>query len=64
MKIKVEPPFKYKKKFSFTEFLRQLKGQEKGLNKLTVEECLNNRDNYLNNGRSKEGTKAQREFRE
>lgn len=64
MKIKIKPPFQYKSKFNFTEFLRQLKGQEKGLNRLTVEEYLNNRDAYLQNGRSKEGTKAQREFRE
>lgn len=68
-KMKIRPPFKIKDKFKktkakFDEYKKQLTGQERGLNKLTVEEYLNNRDAYLQNGRSKEGTKAQREYRD
>jgi len=46
------------------EFARQLRGQQDGLNNLTVDDFINNRDDYLANGRSAEGAQAQREFRE
>ena len=41
------------------EFGRQLKDQERGLNNLTVEDFLRNRDDYIANGRSTEGRTAQ-----
>lgn len=46
------------------EFARQLRGQQDGLNNLTVDDFINNRDDYLANGRSAESARAQREFRE
>ena len=59
----VSVEFKYKDKFDETEFSRQLKGQQDGLNDLTVQEYFDNRERYLKEGRSKEGTKAQRAAR-
>ena len=45
------------------EFNRQMELQERGLNELTVEEYLANRDRYLLEGRSAEGDRAQRDYR-
>lgn len=56
--------FKYPENCDINEFDRQLKGQEDGMNKLTISEYLNNRENYRLNGRSIEGMDAQKEFRE
>ncbi|OPZ92569.1 MAG: hypothetical protein BWY74_01517 [Firmicutes bacterium ADurb.Bin419] len=36
------------------EFERQLKAQEKGMNSLTVDEFIKNRDRYLKEGRAVE----------
>ncbi|VED66507.1 MULTISPECIES: polymorphic toxin type 15 domain-containing protein [Streptococcus] len=59
----VSVEFKYKDKFDETEFSRQLKGQQDGLNDLTVQEYFDNRERYLKEGRSKEGSKAQKAAR-
>ncbi|WP_301831941.1 polymorphic toxin type 15 domain-containing protein [uncultured Streptococcus sp.] len=59
----VSVEFKYKDKFDETEFSRQLKGQQDGLNNLTVQEYFDNRERYLTEGRSKEGFKAQKKVR-
>ena len=56
----VSVEFKYKDKFDKKEFSRQLKGQQDGLNDLTVQEYFDNRERYLKEGRSKEGSKAQK----
>ena len=56
----VSVEFKYKDKFDETEFSRQLKGQQDGLNDLTVQEYFDNRERYLREGRSKEGSMAQK----
>lgn len=55
---KMEVKFKRNPKHDSKEFNRQFKKQEEGMNKLTVDEFIKNRDKYL-----KEGTKAQREAR-
>lgn len=52
--------FEYKDKFNKKEFSDQLKGQQDGLNDLTVQEYFDNRERYLKEGRSKEARKAQR----
>ena len=57
---KVEVKFNYKEKFDEEEFSRQLKGQQDGLNDLTVQEYFDNRERYLREGRSKEGSMAQK----
>lgn len=59
----VSVEFKYTDKFDEDEFYRQLKGQQDGLNDLTVQEYFDNRERYLKEGRSKEGSKAQRAAR-
>ncbi|MED0874628.1 polymorphic toxin type 15 domain-containing protein [Bacillus mobilis] len=46
------------------EFARQLKDQEKGMNELTVDEYLKNRERYIAQGRSIEGNAAQQAARE
>lgn len=46
------------------EYNRQLQMQEDGLNDLTVQEYLDNRENYKNNGRSNEGNEAQQQARD
>ena len=56
--------FKYKSKFDEKEFSRQLSNQEKGMNKLTVKEYLENRKNYKANGRDPRGSAAQKNARE
>ncbi|MGM9968239.1 MAG: polymorphic toxin type 15 domain-containing protein, partial [Rummeliibacillus sp.] len=60
----IEVNFKQNPKHNTEEFVRQLKDQEKGLNDLTVEEYLNNRKRYLEEGRAIEGNAAQRAERE
>ena len=59
----VSVEFKYKDKFNKKEFSRQLKGQQDGLNDLTVQEYFDNRERYLKEGRSKEARKAQKAAR-
>lgn len=61
--IKANPPFKAGKGLNVPEFERQIKAQEKGMNELTVEEFLKNREEYKKNGRSAEGSKAQSDYR-
>ncbi len=63
-KIKPKNPFKRNLKHNSDEFIRQLKGQEDGLNKLSVDDFIKNRDEYLKNGRSSAGSKAQKRYRE
>ncbi|EUJ43737.1 polymorphic toxin type 15 domain-containing protein [Listeria rocourtiae] len=46
------------------EFVRQLKDQEHGMNELTVEEYLANRERYIEDGRALEGNAAQQVARE
>ncbi|MBC2369343.1 hypothetical protein HBP99_11900 [Listeria booriae] len=46
------------------EFARQLKNQERGMNELTVEEYLANRERYIEEGRALEGNAAQQVARE
>ncbi|WP_185519597.1 polymorphic toxin type 15 domain-containing protein [Listeria booriae] len=52
--------FKRNPKHDETEFLRQLQKQEDGMRKLTVDDFLRNRDDYLINGRSTQGDAAQK----
>lgn len=56
----IEVRFKQNSRHNTEEFIRQLKDQEKGLNNLTIEDYLNNRDRYLKEGRALEGNAAQR----
>ena len=56
--------FKRNPKHDESEFIRQLKGQEEGLNKLTVKEYFENRKEYIKNGRSSEAKAAQKAARE
>ena len=46
------------------EFSRQLADQQKGMNELTVQEYLDNRERYIAEGRALEGNAAQRVARE
>ncbi|PEJ65181.1 polymorphic toxin type 15 domain-containing protein [Bacillus wiedmannii] len=46
------------------EFASQLKDQEKGVNELTVDEYLKNRERYIAQGRAIEGNAAQQAARE
>lgn len=57
-------PFSRNPNHDAVEFQRQLEGQQDGLNNLTIDEFLRNRDSYLENGRSSEGSRAQERFRE
>src|SRR5699024_3379725 len=56
---KVEVKFNRNPKHDPDEFARQLKNQEEGMNQLTVEEYLQNRERYLAEGRAMEGNAAQ-----
>nr|WP_246005881.1 polymorphic toxin type 15 domain-containing protein [Brevibacillus gelatini] len=56
----VEIEFKRNPKHDKAEFERQLKAQEEGINSLTVEEFIQNRDRYLKEGRALEGNAAQK----
>ncbi|NUN99154.1 MAG: VCBS repeat-containing protein [Saprospiraceae bacterium] len=57
--------FTYKKgsKFSSKEFKRQLKGQERGIRKLTAKQYLANRKAFLTSGRSSRGSYLQAKYR-
>lgn len=59
----VEIKFKIKEKFDATEYRRQLKNQEDGLNKLTIQEYLDNIKEYKANGRGAEAAKVQKQIR-
>ena len=56
----VEVHFKRNHKHDSEEFSRQLIDQEKGMNELTVDEYLKNRDRYISEGRAIEGNAAQK----
>ncbi len=56
--------FKKNSKHDEEQFERQLEAQEKGLNSLTVNEFIENRDRYLKEGRSAKGNAAQQAARE
>lgn len=60
----MEPPiiikFKCPSDVDPTEFRRQLKGQQEGLNKQSVKENIDNRARYEAEGRAKEGADAQK----
>lgn len=60
----IEVTFNQNPKHDSEEFARQLKDQEKGMNELTVEEYLKNRERYLAEGRAIEGNTAQQAVRE
>ncbi|WP_218963259.1 polymorphic toxin type 15 domain-containing protein [Bacillus toyonensis] len=60
----IEVNFNYKTKFDSEEFARQLKDQEKGINKLTVHEYQENRKRFIKEGRAKESNAAQQAARE
>ncbi|MFX3618008.1 MAG: polymorphic toxin type 15 domain-containing protein [Sporolactobacillus sp.] len=61
---KIEVRFKQNNKYDPEKFARQLKDQERGMNKLTVEEYLANRERYLSKGRAIEESVAQQAARE
>ncbi len=64
-KIKeIEVNFNRNVKHDSEEFARQLKDQEKGMNELTVDEYLKNRERYIAQGRAIEGNAAQQAARE
>jgi len=60
----VEVNFKRNDKHDSEEFARQLKDQEKGMNELTVDDYLENRDRYIAEGRAIEGNAAQKMARQ
>ncbi|WP_432803669.1 T7SS effector LXG polymorphic toxin [Bacillus safensis] len=60
----VEVNFKRNDKHDSEEFARQLKDQEKGMNELTVDEYLKNREKYIEQGRAIESNAAQQAARE
>ena len=51
--------FKCPESMDKNEYVRQLNGQERGLNSMTIGHWRDNRENYKLNGRSLEGTVAQ-----
>lgn len=61
--MRPDTPFRPGDGHNVAEFERQMQGQQDGMNQLTVEEFITNRDNYLRDGRSHEGTQAQRDYR-
>ncbi len=67
-KKQMEPPievtFKCPENMDRKEFVRQVKGQERGLNRMNITEWRENRQNYLENGRAPEGAEAQARARE
>ncbi|MDP1457673.1 WXG100 family type VII secretion target [Bacillus wiedmannii] len=64
-KIKeIEVNFNRNVKHDSEEFASQLKDQEKGVNELTVDEYLKNRERYIAQGRAIEGNAAQQAARE
>ncbi|MGG0658087.1 T7SS effector LXG polymorphic toxin [Rummeliibacillus pycnus] len=60
----IEVNFKKNVKHDSEEFVKQLKDQEKGMNELTVDEYLKNRDRYIAEGRAIEGNAAQKMARQ
>lgn len=58
-----EVKFKIKEKFDIVEYNRQLKNQEDGLNKFTIQEYLDNIKEYKANGRGTEAAKVQKQVR-
>ncbi|MHC3682784.1 polymorphic toxin type 15 domain-containing protein [Streptococcus suis] len=60
----VEIQFNRNVKHDGDEFSRQLKNQQDGMNKLTVEDYIKNRGDYLANGRSSAGNSAQKAARD
>ncbi len=54
----------YNSKYDETEFARQLADQQKGMNELTVQEYLDNRQKYIEQGRAIESNAAQQAARE
>ena len=60
--IKVE--FNYNSKYDEAEFVRQLADQQKGMNELTVQEYLDNRQKYIEQGRAIESNAVQQAARE
>ncbi|MFS0813055.1 polymorphic toxin type 15 domain-containing protein [Peribacillus phoenicis] len=59
----IDVKFKQNPKHNAEEFARQLKDQEKGLNGLTIDEYLKNRERYIEEGRALEGNVAQKAAR-
>ncbi|GAE29515.1 polymorphic toxin type 15 domain-containing protein [Alkalihalobacillus hemicellulosilyticus] len=60
----IEVNFTRNPKHNQQEFARQLKDQETGMNQLTVDEYLKNREKYIAEGRAIEGNAAQQAARE
>ena len=60
----VTATFKYKDKFDEAEFRRQVQNQQDGLNSMTIQQYLENKERYDREGRAKEGNAAQRQARE
>lgn len=60
----IQVEFNRNPKHSEEEFSRQLADQQKGMNELTVQEYLDNRERYIAEGRALEGNAAQRVARE
>ncbi|MSD83011.1 hypothetical protein GKC32_01290 [Lactobacillus curvatus] len=60
----IEVKFNKNPKYDIEEFARQLEDQQAGMNKLTVQEYLDNRAQYMASGRASEGTAAQQTARE
>lgn len=61
-KITVE--FNYTPQYDEAEFARQLANQQDGMNNLTVQEYIDNRKSYIENGRSRDANIAQKVARE
>ena len=59
----IEVNFNYKSKYNETEFARQLADQQAGVNKLTVDEYLKNRERYISEGRAIEANAVQQAAR-
>ena len=60
----IEVEFNYNSKYDEIEFARQLAAQQKGMNELTVQEYLDNRQKYIEQGRAIESNAAQQAARE
>ena len=61
---KIEVEFNYNSKYNEEEFARQLADQQKGMNELMVQEYLDNRQRYIDEGRALESNAAQQAARE
>lgn len=59
----IEVEFNYNSNFDEAEFSRQLAEQQKGMNELSVQEYLDNRQKYLDQGRALESNAAQQAAR-